>query len=62
MDEDGFLMLSSPSVPTTELIVCWASETAIDPEVQRVDISIEVGDVDSAYADAVARGLRIVYR
>jgi len=30
--------------------------------VQRVDISIEVGDVDSAYADAVARGLRIVYR
>ena len=33
MDEDGFLMLSSPSVPTTELIVCWASETAMDPEV-----------------------------
>ena len=55
-------MLSSPSVPTTELIVCWASETAMDPEVQRVDISIEVGDVDSAHADAVARGLQIVYR
>ena len=36
MDEDGFPMLSSPSVPTTELIVCWASETAMDPEVQRV--------------------------
>jgi len=35
-------MLSSPSVPTTELIVCWATEDAMDPEVQRVGISIEV--------------------
>jgi len=25
MDEAGLLMLSSPSVPTTELFVCWAS-------------------------------------
>ena len=33
MDEDGLLMLASPSVPTTQLIVCWASPTAMDPEV-----------------------------
>ncbi len=61
MDEDGFLMLASPRVPTTQLIVCWASETAIDPAVQRVDISIEVADVNAAHADALARGLEVVY-
>ncbi|MGH4019850.1 MAG: VOC family protein [Pseudonocardiaceae bacterium] len=61
MDEDGFLMLSSPSVPTTQVIVCWASPTAMDPEVQRVDISVEVADVNAAHADALARGLDIVY-
>ena len=61
VDEDGFLMLSSPSVPTTEVIVCWASPTAMDPEVQRVDMSVEVADVNAAHADALARGLDIVY-
>ncbi|MEA2192624.1 MAG: hypothetical protein QOI73_2745 [Solirubrobacteraceae bacterium] len=61
MEQDGFLMLASPSVPTTQLIVCWTHDTAMDPSVQRVDISIEVGDVDAAHADAVARGLEIVY-
>lgn len=61
MDEDGFLMLSSPSVPTTQVIVCWASETVMDPEVQRVDMSVEVADVNAAHADALARGLDIVY-
>ena len=54
-------MLSSPSVPTTELIVCWATEDAMDPEVQRVGISIEVADVDAGHADAVRRELDIVY-
>ena len=61
MEEDGFLMLASPGVPTTQLIVCWTHATAMDPSVQRVDISIEVGDVDAAHADAVARGLKVVY-
>jgi catechol 2,3-dioxygenase-like lactoylglutathione lyase family enzyme len=61
MEEDGFLMLVSPSEPTTQVIVTWASETAMDPSVQRVDISIEVADVDAAHADALRRGLDIVY-
>jgi catechol 2,3-dioxygenase-like lactoylglutathione lyase family enzyme len=61
MDEDGMLMLASTSVPTTQLIVCWPSETAVDPRVRDVDVSLEVEDVDAAYADAQARGLEIVY-
>ena len=61
MEHDGFLMLASPSVPTTQVIVCWQSATAMDPQVGRVDISIEVADVDAVHADAVARGLEIVY-
>jgi catechol 2,3-dioxygenase-like lactoylglutathione lyase family enzyme len=61
MDEDGFLMLASPSVPTTQLIVCWDSPTAFDPSVQTVDISVEVEDVDATHADALARGLQVVY-
>ena len=35
--------------------------TAMDPEVQRVDMSVEVADVNAAHADALARGLDIVY-
>jgi catechol 2,3-dioxygenase-like lactoylglutathione lyase family enzyme len=31
MDEDGMLMLASTSTPTTQVIVAWPSETAVDP-------------------------------
>ena len=61
MEEDGLLMLASPSVPTTQLIVAWPSPSAMDPEVLRVTMSVEVADVDAAHADAVARGLEVVY-
>lgn len=61
MEEDGLLMLASPTVPTTQLIVAWDASGASDPKVRDVDISIEVSDVDAAHADAVARGLDIVY-
>jgi catechol 2,3-dioxygenase-like lactoylglutathione lyase family enzyme len=60
MEEDGLLMLASPSVPTTQLILAWPSESAMDPDVLSLDVSIEVADVDAAYADAQARGLEIV--
>ncbi len=60
MDEDGMLMLASPSNPTTQMIVAWASETAADPELVSVDVSIEVADVDAAYVRAKADGLEIV--
>jgi catechol 2,3-dioxygenase-like lactoylglutathione lyase family enzyme len=61
MAEDGLLMLASRSTPTTQLIVAWESPTAVDPEVRGVDVSIEVADVDAAYAEAQGAGLEIVY-
>ena len=61
MDEDGMLMFSSPSVPTTQVIASWPSATAVDPAVRDVDVSIEVDDVDAVYAATRAAGLEIVY-
>jgi catechol 2,3-dioxygenase-like lactoylglutathione lyase family enzyme len=61
MEQDGFLMLQSPTVPTTQVILAWAHPTVMDPQVHRLDISTEVADVDAAHADALARGLDIVY-
>jgi predicted enzyme related to lactoylglutathione lyase len=61
MDQGGMFMLVSPSVPTTQVIIAWASEDASDPQVLRVNMSVEVADVDAAHADAVERGLDIVY-
>ena len=60
MDEDGLLMFASPNTPTTQLIVAWHSPTAIDAEAASVDISVEVDDVDAAYARARGDGLEIV--
>lgn len=60
MDEPGFLMLRSPSNPTTQLILI--SEAAADQAARAVDISIEVADVDEAYTRAQERGIPIVYQ
>lgn len=59
MDEPGFLMLKSPDVETTQVIV--ASSGSADQKVRDVDVSVEVTDVDAAYEDARRRGLEIVY-
>jgi catechol 2,3-dioxygenase-like lactoylglutathione lyase family enzyme len=61
MEQDGMLMLASTSVETTQMIVAWPSETAFDAHVLQLDVSIEVADVDAAYAEAQARGLEVVY-
>jgi uncharacterized glyoxalase superfamily protein PhnB len=61
MDQGGMFMLVSPSVPTTQVIIAWAADDASDPEVLRVNISVEVEDVDAAHAEAVQRGHDIVY-
>ncbi len=37
-EQTGFLMLVSPSEPTTQVIVAWDAEGAMDPSVQRIDI------------------------
>jgi catechol 2,3-dioxygenase-like lactoylglutathione lyase family enzyme len=60
MDEDGLRMFASPTVPTTQLIVAWPSPTAMDPAVLDLAISVEVDDVDGAYAQARAEGLEVV--
>src|SRR5690242_8851507 len=61
VDEPGFMMLVSPDVPTTQLILGdpSVSEDAAD-KLRDVDVSIDVVDVDAAYADALARGLDVV--
>lgn len=59
MDDTGFLMLHSSSVPTTQLIV--ASEQADDRGVLLTDFSLEVSNVEEIYAEAQRRGLEIVY-
>jgi catechol 2,3-dioxygenase-like lactoylglutathione lyase family enzyme len=61
MDEPGFLMLRSPTVPTTQIILTWAHPNVMDPQVHRLDMSVEVQDVDAAHAEALAGGLEIVY-
>ncbi len=60
MDEDGLMMLASESVPTTQLIVTWCSDTAMDPAARTLAMSIEVDDVDAAHAQAIAEGREIV--
>jgi catechol 2,3-dioxygenase-like lactoylglutathione lyase family enzyme len=61
MQQDGLMMLASPNVPTTQMILASPSATPFDPSVHKLDVSVEVEDVDAAYADAQARGLEIVY-
>jgi catechol 2,3-dioxygenase-like lactoylglutathione lyase family enzyme len=60
MDEDGMLMLASTSTPTTQVIIAWASPTAVDPELLGIDVSLEVEDVDAAYEAVRSAGLDIV--
>ena len=57
MEVDGMLMLASESVPTTQVIVVWESETAMDPAGRMLSMSVEVEDVDAAHAKALAEGL-----
>ena len=59
MDQQDFLMLRSPTTPTTQLII--AGEAAPDRQVSQIDISLEVEDVDAVFAEAQRRGLNIVY-
>ncbi|MFC6879625.1 MULTISPECIES: VOC family protein [Actinomadura] len=61
MDEPGFLMLSSPSNPTAQMTVISSEASAWDPNTHRTTMTIEVEDVDAAYAEAQRRGLTIVY-
>jgi catechol 2,3-dioxygenase-like lactoylglutathione lyase family enzyme len=57
MDLGWVVTFASPSNPTAQLTLLGDSGSAA-PHPQ---ISIEVADVDSLYAQALARGLQIVY-
>jgi catechol 2,3-dioxygenase-like lactoylglutathione lyase family enzyme len=59
MDDPGFLMLKSPTVDTTQVIL--VAEGAADEKVRDVDVSVEVDDVESAFEEAQRRGLTVVY-
>ena len=43
------------------VVLAWADPDVMDPQVHRIDMSIEVPDSGAAHADAVARGLDVVY-
>jgi catechol 2,3-dioxygenase-like lactoylglutathione lyase family enzyme len=63
MDHPGFLMLRSPTVPTTQVLLTWDDPTPgpMDTQAPPIDMSVEVEDVDAAHAEALAAGLEIVY-
>ena len=61
MDEPGFLMMRSPSEPTTQVLATTPERDAADPDTAQIAISIEVGDVDAVHERARELGLPIVY-
>jgi catechol 2,3-dioxygenase-like lactoylglutathione lyase family enzyme len=59
MEETGFTMFRSPSNPTAQVIAGSSSSVMLgSPTAQ---MTVEVSDVDAAYAEAQRRELRIVY-
>jgi catechol 2,3-dioxygenase-like lactoylglutathione lyase family enzyme len=61
MDEDGFTMFRSPSNHTAQITVASSGDEGLDRGVKQARVSVEVEDVDALHAEAVRRGLEIVY-
>jgi catechol 2,3-dioxygenase-like lactoylglutathione lyase family enzyme len=61
MDEDGFTMFASPSNRTAQITVAARGRPSADAKIRDAQISVEVADVDAAHAEAVRRGLDVVY-
>lgn len=62
VDEPGFLMLVSPDEPAVQVIVGDPDASADAAEkLGEVDVSVDVGDVDEAYARAQQQGLEIIH-
>jgi catechol 2,3-dioxygenase-like lactoylglutathione lyase family enzyme len=62
MDEPGFLMIRSPSVPTTQIILIDADASQpFDPLVGMIDVSCEVEDVDAIHDRVEARGMEVLH-
>jgi catechol 2,3-dioxygenase-like lactoylglutathione lyase family enzyme len=61
MDEPGFTMLASPSNRTAQITIADKHNPGQDRGISEAQISVEVEDVDALHAEAVRRGLEIVY-
>ncbi|HET6550524.1 MAG TPA: VOC family protein [Solirubrobacter sp.] len=61
MDDPGFMMFASPSNRTAQITVADATTPGLDRGVREANVSVEVEDVDALHAEAVRRGLEIVY-
>ncbi len=58
MDLGWILTFASPTNPTAQLNLY---DAAAPPESLQPQMSIEVDDVDAVHADAVGRGIEVVY-
>jgi uncharacterized glyoxalase superfamily protein PhnB len=54
-------MFASPSNRTAQITVADANTPGLDRGVKDANVSVEVEDVDALHAEAVERGLEIVY-
>jgi catechol 2,3-dioxygenase-like lactoylglutathione lyase family enzyme len=61
MDEEGFLMFASPSSRTAQVTAAARSGPGQDRGIRHVHMSVEVADVDAAYASAERLGLDVIY-
>jgi catechol 2,3-dioxygenase-like lactoylglutathione lyase family enzyme len=61
MDEEGFTMFASPSNRTAQITVAEKDNPGQDRGISVARVSVEVEDVDALHAEAVRRGLEIVY-
>ena len=61
MDEPGFTMFASPSNRTAQITLFDRRQPGQDAVIGDATVSVEVDDVDAMHAEAVRRGLEIVY-
>jgi catechol 2,3-dioxygenase-like lactoylglutathione lyase family enzyme len=61
MDEDGFKMFASPSNRTAQITVAAKDDPGQDRGISIAKVSVEVDDVDALHAEAIRRGLDVVY-
>ena len=61
MDEPGFMMFASPSNRTAQITLADRNNPGQDHGVSEAHVSVEVADVDTLHAEALRRGLEIVY-
>ena len=61
MDEDGFTMFASPSNRTAQITVADRHNPGQDRGISEAHVSVEVADVDALHAEALRRGLDVVY-